>query len=254
MPVMLNSFLLPSNAALPYLVQDVHIKGGLRCVSTVEDRDAIKAPARSAGMMVWVSADKQMYQLADDLKTWEDAKLGNNLVFESPLQVTINENNESVVSLEESQLIPKAESVGLALTSGPDGSLEWTNLAGSAGAGARVSVEYVSDNFIAPGENLNFTMELAQTCMLLNVELNAFDLELQFHSTEERNDRNPYVFRSTVDFLSDDGVRLEDDELIKQRRFSFLSVESGTTHFGKIRNLGASSAQPKLTVKYLVME
>lgn len=254
MPVMMTSFLLPSNNSLPFLVQDIHLKGGLRCVKSVTDRDAIKSAARSAGMMVWVSDDKQMYQLTDDLKTWEDAKLGNNLVFESPLQVTQNANNEQVVTLEDSQLIPKADTAGLVLTSSVDGGLTWANFAGSAGAGARLKVEYSAQDFIKPGENLNFTLDMAKTCMLLIVELNAFDIELQFHSTESRNDRNPYVFRSTVDFLKDDGVMIENETIVKKRRFSFLSVEEGVTHYGVMRNLGSSAAQPKVSVTYLVME
>lgn len=254
MPVMLTSFLLPSNSALPFLLQDIHLKGGLRCVKAVTDRDAIPTGARSAGMMVWVSNDKQMYQLADDLTTWDDAKLGNNLVFKSPLKVTQNQNNEQEVSLEDSQLIPKAGEVGLVLTAGANNTLVWANLGGSAGQGARVKVEYSAQDFIPPGENLNFTMDMAKTCMLLVVELNAFDIELQFHQTEDRNDRNPYVFRSTVDFLKDDGVMIEDETLVKHRRFAFLSVEDGVTHYGVMRNLGSSPAQPKVSVTYLVLE
>ncbi|AXG66872.1 hypothetical protein HOU08_gp146 [Dickeya phage vB_DsoM_JA29] len=254
MPVMLTSFLLPSNTALPFLVQDIHLKGGLRCVKSSADRDAIKSGARSAGMMVWVSDDKQMYQLADDLTTWEDAKLGNNLVFKSPLKVVQNANNEQEVSLEDSQLIPKADQPGLVLTSGANGALSWSNFGGSAGAGARLNVEYSAQDFINPGENLNFTLDMSQTCMLLVVELNAFDIEIQFHTTDERNDRNPYLFRSTVDFLSDDGVTIEDNTIIKHRRYAFVSVPSGKTHYGVMRNLGSSPAQPKLSVTYLVME
>lgn len=254
MPVMLTSFLLPSNAELPFLVQDIHVKGGLRCVKTRAERDAIKTAAKSEGMMVWVSADKQMYQLAADMTTWEDAKLGNNLVFKSPLKVTQNANNEKEVSLEDSQLIPVAEQPGLVLTSGANNSLTWANFGGAAGAGARLNVEYSAQDFIKPGENLNFTLDMAKTCMLVEVELNAFDIELQFHTTEARNDRNPYVFRSTVDFLSDDGVMIENDTIIKHRRFAFLSVPTGKTHYGVMRNLGSSPAQPKVSVTYLVME
>lgn len=254
MPVMLNSFLLPSNAALPFLVQDIHVKGGLRCVKTALERDAIRTAAKSSGMMVWVSDDKQMYQLADNLTDWEDAKLGNNLVFKSPLKITVNANNEQEVSLDDSQLIPKTDQPGLVLTSGANNSLTWANFGGSAGAGARLLVEYTSPDFLIPGANINFTLEMSRTCMLIDVTLNAFDIELQFHSSAERNDRNPYRFRSTIDGLTDDGVTIEDGKLVKMRRFSFLSTESGTTHFGKLINLGTSPAQPKVSVTYLVME
>lgn len=254
MPVILTSFLLPSNTALPYLIADTYLKGGMRCLQTIAQRDAIKAGAKSAGMFVWVSDERQMFQLASDLVTWEDAKFGSDLVFEKPFQVTKNESNQSVVTLMDSQLIPETDEAGLVLTSGPDKTLVWTNFGGSAGAGARLTKEYVADNFIAPGENINFTLELGKTCTLLNVTLNAFDIEIQAHKTEDRNDRNPYVFRSTVDFLSDDGVTLDGDILVKHRRYAILSSDDGTTYFCKMRNLGSASAQPKLTVTYLVME
>lgn len=254
MPVMLTSFLLPSNTALPFLLQDIHLKGGLRCVKTVAERDAIKTAAKSAGMMVWVSDDKQMYQLEDDLATWGDAKMGNNLVFADHFTVTQNDQNEQVVSLKDSQLIPATDTPGLVLTSGANGTLSWANFGGAPGAGARLNAEFSAEDFIQPGVNVNFTLDLAQTCMVVELALNAFDIEVQFHTTEDRNDRNPYVFRSTVDYLEDDGVTIEDETIVKHRRYGFLSVPEGKTHYGVLRNLGSSAAQPKVSVTYLVME
>jgi hypothetical protein len=51
-------------------------KGGYRTVATLAERDAIPAPRREAGMLVWVVAEGQIFRLADDLATWVDGPIG----------------------------------------------------------------------------------------------------------------------------------------------------------------------------------
>lgn len=46
-------------------------KGGYRTVATITERDAIPAPRREAGMLVFVEADESMWRLAADLAAWE---------------------------------------------------------------------------------------------------------------------------------------------------------------------------------------
>jgi hypothetical protein len=45
-------------------------KGGYRTVATLAERDAIPAPRREAGMLVFVQADESMWRLASDLTQW----------------------------------------------------------------------------------------------------------------------------------------------------------------------------------------
>lgn len=45
-------------------------KGSLRTVADLVTRDAIPAPRREEGMLVFVQADATYYQLASDLLTW----------------------------------------------------------------------------------------------------------------------------------------------------------------------------------------
>jgi hypothetical protein len=47
-------------------------KGGYRTVATLAERDAIPAPRREAGMLVFVQADDKIYQLSADLLAWEE--------------------------------------------------------------------------------------------------------------------------------------------------------------------------------------
>ena len=66
---------------VPFDTADVHPshearygKGGYRTVATLAERDAIPAPRREAGMLVFVTADEKTYQLGGDLSTWSEFK------------------------------------------------------------------------------------------------------------------------------------------------------------------------------------
>lgn len=63
---------------VPFDTADVHPshearygKGGYRTVATLVERDAIPAPRREAGMLVFVTADDSTWLLAADLVTWQ---------------------------------------------------------------------------------------------------------------------------------------------------------------------------------------
>jgi hypothetical protein len=47
-------------------------KGGFRSVADVTARDAIPAPRRESGMLVWVEADGKTYQLGTNLTSWTE--------------------------------------------------------------------------------------------------------------------------------------------------------------------------------------
>ena len=72
MPIMQSSFLLPLTQAIPYLVEDTYVRGGLRCAATIADRDAIKAGARKVGMLVYCAETNLYYQLGADKVTWSE--------------------------------------------------------------------------------------------------------------------------------------------------------------------------------------
>lgn len=63
---------------VPFDTADVHPshdarygRGGYRTVATLAERDAIPAPRREAGMLVFVAADVSTWRLAADLTAWE---------------------------------------------------------------------------------------------------------------------------------------------------------------------------------------
>lgn len=91
---------------VPFDTADVHPshdarygKGGYRTVATLAERDAIPAPRREAGMLVFVAADESTWRLAADLTSWEpftaDGSGGVELAFAggtvSPLILTITQ-------------------------------------------------------------------------------------------------------------------------------------------------------------------
>ncbi len=57
MPLYIQSVLVPSSSTIPFIMEDIHMKGGFRVVSTIEERDAIPTGARKQGMRVLVVND-----------------------------------------------------------------------------------------------------------------------------------------------------------------------------------------------------
>ncbi|ARW58793.1 hypothetical protein HOS33_gp153 [Erwinia phage vB_EamM_Y3] len=261
MPVNMTSFLLPASTALPYLLEDKYLRGGMRCLATLADRDAMSAGNKKPGTLCYVTETNKMYQLDVDNVTWKDAKFGGSAYkFESPFVTAVDETGLTVVGLDPSSQVPEPEYAGMTLVSGANGTMFWVDMSGSENMGVRKTVEYEAGAYIQPGASVDFDLQMNRTLMLQRVELNAFDIELSAFESSERTDRNPYLFRSTANFLSDDGVFYEEDSegnpvIRKLRRYSFLSNRDNTpTISWRWKNIGTSPAKPKLTVTYLVLE
>lgn len=261
MPVNMTSFLLPASTALPYLLEDKYLRGGMRCLATLADRDAMSVGNKKPGTLCYVTETNKMYQLDVDNVTWKDAKFGGSVYkFESPFVTAVDETGITVVGMDPSKQVPEPDYAGMTLMSGPNGTMSWIDMSGNENMGVRKVVEYESPAYITPGQQVDFDLPMSRTLMLLIVELNAFDIELSAFDSSLRDSRNPYLFRSTANFLIDDGVFSDvDDEgnpvLRKLRRFSFLSNVDNTPSISwRMKNIGTSPAKPKLTVTYLVLE
>lgn len=258
MAVTLRSFLVPASASIPFLMEDRYLKGGMRCLANVEARDAILRGARSAGMLVWCIAEKTMYQLADDLTAWEKASLGggsSNYIFSAPFIEAEDADGNRVVSLNQSNRIPRSPGPGYVLQSGPNQTLTWVDGRGNADRGTRQLAEYTAPDYLAPGASINFQLEMSRTSMMIGVTLNAVDVEIQCHTTAARDDTNPYVFRSSANLMQDDGTTIQDGELVKGRRFSFVANMDDTVYqYWTMKNIGDAPAQPKLSVIFLVLQ
>lgn len=72
MPIQLASLIVPKNSNTWYLMEDIYLKGGLQVVANSAARDALNPLNRKAGMIVITQDDKKIWQLGDDLVTWND--------------------------------------------------------------------------------------------------------------------------------------------------------------------------------------
>ncbi len=261
MPVNMTSFLLPASTALPYLLEDKYLRGGMRCLATIADRDALHVGVKKPGMLCYVTETEKIYQLGKDNTTWKEANLGgSNYKFESPFVTAVDSTGITVVGIDPSKQVPEPDQAGLTLMSGPNGVMMWVDMNGNANMGVRKIIEYESQDYLRPGQAIDFTLPMTRTLMLLRVELNAFDIEVSAFESDLRDDRNPYLFRSANNFMVDDGVFYDEDAngnpiLRKLRRFSFLSNKDNLpTIAWRMKNIGTSPAKPKLTITYLVLE
>lgn len=261
MPVNMTSFLVPASTALPYLLEDKYLRGGMRCLPTLADRDAMSVGNKKPGMLCYVTETKKMYQLGTDNVTWEEAKFGgSNYRFDAPFVTAVDETGLTVVGIDPNKQVPEPEYAGMTLISGANGTMMWVDMSGNENQGVRKTVEYEAGAYITPGQQLDFDLTMNKSCMLIRVETNAFDIELSAFESSDRSDRNPYLFRSTANFLVDDGVFYDEDAdgnpvLKKLRRYSFLANRDNTNVVSwRMKNIGTSPAKPKLTVTYLVLE
>lgn len=61
MPLYAAAFFLPTSVAIPYLLEDIYLRGGYRSVVDLEALNAIKPGTRKLGMMVYVQSEKKLY-------------------------------------------------------------------------------------------------------------------------------------------------------------------------------------------------
>lgn len=257
MPVVMSSFIVPVSTALPYLIEDKYVKGGLRFVATELERDAIHTFARKEGMLVYVKETKKYYQLGTDLVTWSKASLGGSdqvFEFSAPIKADLVDG-KTVVSLAPSQVIPTSPGAGYALVSGDKQTLIWLDMFGQQSRGTRNSVQFEASATLMPGAHEDFELAMSSTSILLDVALSAFDVELTGWRDETRSELNPYTFVSTQDMLIDQGVSVVDGEYVKHRRFAILATsKGGSTHYFRFTNVGSTPCKPKVTIQYLALQ
>lgn len=112
MPLYASAFFLPSSPSLPFIIEDIYIRGGYRAVATIAERDAIKPATRKKGMIVYVAEDNRMYQITGALGgagAWKpfDVTEYVNFLYEEPLELNIDEETgERTVSIKNERLLP----------------------------------------------------------------------------------------------------------------------------------------------------
>jgi hypothetical protein len=85
MAIQVSSFMIPKGGNQWYILEDKYLKGGLRVVPTITDRDAIDVDSLKAGMLVIVQADMKIYQMETSMTSWREFNLGGG----SPVRQTV---------------------------------------------------------------------------------------------------------------------------------------------------------------------
>jgi hypothetical protein len=76
MPIRVTSFYLPASPSLPYILEDVYVRGGFRSVATETDRNGISPLSRKIGMLVYCVDVDKYFRLGSDKLTWYEMNLG----------------------------------------------------------------------------------------------------------------------------------------------------------------------------------
>lgn len=271
MPISMSAFLLPSNTAVPFLVEDIYVKGGFQVKSTFAELAKIHPFAKKVGMLAYVIADDKIYKLQPDKTNWEEFKMGmseedvkkliegmdtgDKIGAELPILLTPVDKKQ-IISLHNSQKIPPSPGAGYTLMSGPNGTLMWIDTSGQDNAGKRSTVEYEAPTYLQPSQTHDFSIKASRSVLLIDVILNAVDIDFQIFSTGAYDDENPYRFVSGVDVMSDQGITVQDGKKVKHRRYAFFvnrTPASDQLHC-RFTNVGAAASQPKVTINYLVLE
>lgn len=111
MPIYASAFFIPTSASIPYILEDVYLKGGYRSVATIAERDAIKTAARKQGALVYVREDNTIYWLPDAViagaAAWKplDVTKYVNFVWQDPLKME-EKDGKFNVSIDEKRIVP----------------------------------------------------------------------------------------------------------------------------------------------------
>jgi hypothetical protein len=269
MPVAAADFFSPATRYVPFVLEDTYFKGGYRVFNTIADRDKYLTDAKllSFGGTIERSDSRKpmmlcgvietpniIYKLDATKEKWEVLEFGTKFKTETPLDFIGPDKDK--LSIDPNYLLPQeGRGPNKILTIRQDGSLGWELRGGIAGV--RVTKTYQPLNSIEAGEQHNFELDLGMSVMLLHVELNTVDIELLGFTDSSRQDRNPYLFRSSIDFMKDEGMRYVDGVYEKLRRFAFmvnLSEEPNNLQYFSMKNVGAIGVKPTLKITALTLQ
>jgi hypothetical protein len=108
MPIYASAFFIPTSASIPYILEDVYLKGSYRSVATIAERNAIKTAARKQGALCFVRETNTIYWLPDAViagdAAWKpfDVTKYVNFKWTSPLHM----DEEHNVYIDEERIIP----------------------------------------------------------------------------------------------------------------------------------------------------
>lgn len=124
MPLYASAFFIPTSPGIPYILEDIYLRGSWRSVATIADRNAIKSAARKQGCVCYVREDQTIYWIpgsavaGDDAWQPFDVTQYVNFALDNPLQMSIDEETgQRKLSLNPANVMPAvpADSLGKVL-------------------------------------------------------------------------------------------------------------------------------------------
>jgi hypothetical protein len=262
MAIAASDYFIPRTSFVPYILEDIYIKGGFRVFATLAARDdyIVRAKqlaffedfdSRKIGMLCSVIAEnRQVYQLNDDKETWSVFAPGGDFTAVEPLF-----KQDGSLRIREAVLLPTVvpgTSAGSSVVLDNDLRPVWGNpTAGTPGS--RSTFNHVFDS-IDTGQFGEVELVASSCLILLRMAVNVPDLKVEIFSTPDKIDNNPYTFISTDVYIEDEGIREQNGVVTKFRRFSILAnleVPVASKHYIRVTNVGPVSQVPVIDMLYL---
>jgi hypothetical protein len=255
MPVRTTSFFIPSNAAsVPFLLEDIYFKGGMRSVGNAAARDAIVEYARKPGMLVVTADTNEIWQLQADSITYKLFKGSVDASGIAPISVLINGD----IQIDSNYILPQKGNIGDFLILDTDSVPIWQHAAVTGIQRTRVSVSYTATEPIDALGKHDFVVTMSTAVTVLETILDTSYIQLQGFSKPDRLEANPYTFVSTDSILEDSGITvLPDGSQKKGRRYNTLvNLESPTTTniYWTFTNVGSVAVKPTVTFTFLIQQ
>ena len=242
-----------TESKVPYIMEDLDLKGGIRVVTDISARDAIKKSARKAGMLVVTADTFQIWQLQQDMNAFVELPQGQQIVGVNPISVQVNGD----VAIDPNYTIPQNGIVGDFVVKDIDGKPAWktVNLAGNTGT--RIDVTHTAALAIDPLSHYDFDLDMSSTILTLKTLLDVPNVKLEGFSTVARDDLNPYTFISTPEILSDSGITLlADGSQYKNRRYNIIAnLETPVSNkiYWRMTNLSELPITPTVSFTFLIL-
>lgn len=256
MPLAASTFFLPASASVPFILMDLHLRGGFKVYVDEAERDGSHPFSRKAGMLIYVQSLKQYQTLEADMSTWTEFTTGGGGISAEGLVEPLNVTEDGKLAIHPHRILPEEVSrAGLVLTSTGPNTYAWKEL--PATVGQRATAVFESPSSIAGGESIDFELELGKSVLIVSMEVSSPKLRVEVHSNAAREDNNPYTFVSFAGQLVDEGITERDGNQTFHRRYAFLSNQDAPVtnkHYFTLTNESALDLTPKVTLTYVVLE
>jgi hypothetical protein len=123
MPIYLSGFILPTSKSIPFILEDVYLRGGFRVVADLETRDTMKSAARKTGCLVYVESEDTIFQYNGGWQTFDITKY---VSIASPLEFAVDETTgKQTLTVAQDRILPTSPETGTHVLVRTDEGITW---------------------------------------------------------------------------------------------------------------------------------